>query len=195
MNSFTRISARGVLLVTLLSLVLAFLPSCKKKETPPQPLPAVGNRAPSFTLKDVSGNTVSLAEFKDKIVVMEFWATWCSWCRETMQELEDLHRQHQDKDVIFLGISMDSGSNAGQKVKDAAGRYHLTYLMLMDDGSASKYYEVNKIPTTYILNRDHIIEQIYPGYLPGLRERIAEIIKRTLQNPNASKEDESPFHR
>jgi peroxiredoxin len=186
MNSFACISVRGVLLALVISLVFAFLPACKRKETSLHSVPAVGNSAPSFTLRDVSGNNVSLSDFQGKIVVIEFWATWCSWCRETIQELEKLHREYQGKEVVFLGISMDSGSSAGQKVKDAAGTYHLTYRMLLDDGSVSKSYEVNRIPTTYILDRDHIIGQIYPGYLPGLRERIAEIINKTLQNPNAS---------
>ena len=52
--------------------------------------------------------------------------------------------------------------------------------MLIDDGSASKSYQVNKLPTTYILDRDHIIKQIYPGYLPALGERIAETIEKSL---------------
>ncbi len=52
--------------------------------------------------------------------------------------------------------------------------------MLVDDGSASKSYEVNKLPTTYILDRDHIIVKIYPGCLPALSEKIAEEIGKHL---------------
>jgi hypothetical protein len=56
----------------------------------------------------------------------------------------------------------------------------ILHLMLIDDGSARKSYQVNKIPTTYILDRDHIIKQILPGYLPSLGERISETIEKNL---------------
>jgi len=175
--------ARDSFIAIAVSLILVFTPSCKKKETPIDKevsLPAAGNRAPSFMLKDVRGNNVSLSDFKGKVVVIDFWTTWCAWCKETTVELEKLHNNYKDRDVVFLGISMDSGSNAEKKVRNFAQKYGLTYLMLIDDGSASKSYQVNKLPTTYILDRDHIIKQIYPGYLPSLGERIAETIEKSL---------------
>ena len=175
--------ARDSFIAIAVSLILVFIPSCKKKETPINKevsLPAVGNRAPSFMLKDVRGNNVSLSDFKGKVVVIDFWTTWCAWCRETTEELEKLHNNYKDRGVVFLGIGMDSGSNAEKKVRNFAQKYGLTYLMLIDDGSASKSYQVNKIPTTYILDRDHIIKQIYPGYLPSLGEKIAETIEKSL---------------
>ena len=184
--------ARDSFIAIAVSLMLVFIPSCKKKEATVNketPLPVVGNRAPSFMLKDVRGNNVSLSDFKGKVVVMDFWTTWCSWCKETTQELEKLHNNYKDRDVVFLGISMDSGSNAEKKVRNFAQKYQLTYLMLIDDGSASKSYQVNKLPTTYILDRDHIIKQIYPGYLPSLGDRIAETIEKSLSGPRHSEEN------
>jgi peroxiredoxin len=175
--------ARDSFIAIAVSLVLVFVPSCKKKEMPVKkevPLPAVGNRAPSFMLKDVRGNNVNLSDFKGRIVVIDFWTTWCTWCKETTQELEKLHNNYKDRDVVFLGISMDSGGNAAKKVRDFAQKNHLTYPMLIDNGSASKSYQVNKLPTTYILDRNHVIKQIYPGYLPSLGDRIAETIEKSL---------------
>jgi len=184
--------ARDSFIALAVSLILVFIPSCKKKETPIHKevaLPAVGNSAPSFMLKDVRGNNVGLSDFKGKVVVIDFWTTWCSWCKETTQELEKLHDNYKDRDVVFLGISMDSGSNADKKVRNFAQKHDLTYLMLIDDGSASKSYQVNKLPTTYILDRDHIIKQIYPGYLPSLGDRIAETIEKSLSGPRHSEEN------
>jgi peroxiredoxin len=175
--------ARYAFIAVAVPLVLSFVLSCKNKETPVNkevPIPAVGNSAPSFMLKDIAGNNVGLSDFKGKIVVMDFWTTWCAWCKETTQEMEKLHNKYKDRDVVFLGISMDSGSNADEKVREFAQRHGLSYLMLIDNGSAAMSYRVNKIPTTYILDRDHIIKQIYPGYLPALGERIAETIEKSL---------------
>jgi len=176
-------TARDVSISIVVSLVLIFIPACKEKEATTRrevPPPAAGSAAPAFRLKDIRGNTVSLADFKGRVVVLDFWTTWCSWCKETTRELEKLHREYRGKDVVILGVSLDSGGNALQKVKEFVREYELSYPMLMDDGSASRSYEVIRIPTTYILDREHVIMKVFPGYLPGLGGRIAEEVEKGL---------------
>jgi peroxiredoxin len=174
---------RGGLIAIVISLTIVFVLSCKKKETAMTtevPIPEVGNNAPLFSLRDINGNDVSLSDFKDKIVVVDFWATWCTWCKETTRELETIHEDYRGKNVVILGVSMNSGSSAGQKVKAFARKYNLNYVMLVDDGKVSRSYGINKIPTTFILDRGHIIRKIFPGYLPGLKERISAEIQESL---------------
>ncbi len=164
-------------LAIIISATLFSLPACAKKESP---LPVVGNRAPSFTLKDTDGKTVRLSDFSGRVVVIDFWATWCHPCKESTAELEKLHRKYKDKGVVILGISMDSGDSAMLKVKSFAEKNDLTYPMLIDDGKASESYAVYNIPATYILDRNHVIVKIYKGYMPGLGDRIAEQIEKRL---------------
>ncbi len=166
--------------VALVAAVALASGSCKKRETP---LPAAGNSAPPFTLKDVDGRNVSLSDFSGKIVIIDFWATWCKPCKESTRELEKLNKNYRDRGVVIVGISMDQGLNAAQKVKDFAASNNLTYFMLVDDGKAGAAYAVSRVPATFILDRSHTIVKIYPGYLPVLGDMIAKQVDALLQEP------------
>ncbi len=170
--------------IVLIAIFFLVILSCKKRETP---IPAVGNKAPSFTLRDIEGKKVSLADFSGKIVVVDFWATWCTPCKETTHELEKLHGRYKDRGVVFVGISMDEGADAPRKVKDFADKHGLSYVLLMDEGRASKAYNVTRIPATFILDRRHTIKKIYPGYLSGLGDMIAGELDALLLTPDLKK--------
>ncbi|HAK58827.1 MAG TPA: hypothetical protein DCO77_00360 [Nitrospiraceae bacterium] len=154
-----------------------FIPACQKDKAS---RPVLGNKAPSFSLKDLDGDTVRLSDFSGKVVVIDFWATWCGPCKISALEFEALSRAFQGKNVAVLGISMDEGASAVETVREFAKAYNLTYPLLMDDGKAGKAYAIRSIPITYILGQDHTIVKIYPGYFPGMGEAIAEEIVKLL---------------
>ena len=162
--------------------VLTFLMSasgCTRNESKPA-LP--GNPAPAFSLRDLEGRSVRLADVAGKAFVVDFWATWCGPCKKASKELEDLHRRYQDRGVVIIGISVDSGGDAAEKVRSFAKEQGLTYLLLLDDGSGSvkKAYSVTRIPTTFVLDRDRIIRDLYPGFRPGLGGDIGRTIDKLL---------------
>ncbi|MBI5482096.1 MAG: TlpA family protein disulfide reductase, partial [Deltaproteobacteria bacterium] len=69
---------------------------------------AVGASATNFTLKDVTGRPMSLADhFGKNVVLLDFWATWCVPCEAEMPHLQRLYQRNKDQGFVLLGISMD----------------------------------------------------------------------------------------
>jgi peroxiredoxin len=164
------------LIVAILA-VLALLPGCSKEEMQNA---VVGKPAPAFSLKTPDGRTVSLTDFSGKAVVIDFWTTWCHACKESTREFEALHKKYRGRGVVMIGISMDKGADALDQVRKFVRENNVTYLILMDDGRTSDAYGVRTIPATFILDKNHVLVKTYPGYLPGLGERISKEVAGLL---------------
>jgi thiol-disulfide isomerase/thioredoxin len=130
----------------------------------PQYLSALqGKPAPPFSLEDLSGNKVSLANYKGKALLINFWATWCGPCKIETPWLVDLRNQYAAQGFEILGISMDDldrddpAKLSGEKREIAAfvERMHMPYPVLIDGDSISKPYGgLDDLPTTYFVDRN-----------------------------------------
>ncbi|GBE00191.1 thiol-disulfide oxidoreductase ResA [bacterium BMS3Abin07] len=152
--------------------------SCQSKA--PQGSADIGQKAPDFTLKDLKGNDVSLSSFKNKVVLLEFWATWCPPCRESIPELVALNRKYIDKDALILAVSVDDGRNVADKLTDFVSEHGITYRVLISDGGADRLYNVTGIPMMFLLNRQHVIVKKYTGYSPGMFDELSGQIDKLL---------------
>lgn len=66
---------------------------------------AQGREAPSLTLRDINGRSFSLADYKDKVVLLNFWATWCIPCRTEIPDLIKMQRQYRKNGLQIIGIT------------------------------------------------------------------------------------------
>src|SRR5712671_6752944 len=78
---------------------------------PPPPRPA-SFPAPDFTLLTLSGAPIHLADFRGKVILLNFWATWCVPCRMEMPALEALYQRHKDAGLAVLAVNLDMLSTA-----------------------------------------------------------------------------------
>ena len=67
-----------------------------------------GDKAPEFTLTDLSGKAISLSDFRGKYVIVDFWATWCVPCRKSLPTLAQADRKFRERGVVILGLSIDN---------------------------------------------------------------------------------------
>ncbi len=137
-------------------------------------LPSVASRerpAPDFTLPDLNGNRVSLAQFRGQPVVINFWATWCPPCRDEIPRLIEAYEREKDS-VTFIAISDEPADVVGPFIKEQA----IPYINLLDSSyRVSSAYGIRALPTTVFINRDGEIEVYYTG------EMSARIIEEGLR--------------
>jgi thiol-disulfide isomerase/thioredoxin len=118
---------------------------------------AAGKTPPPFVLNDLDGKEVTLKDFAGKVVYMDFWASWCSPCRYEMKNgSPKLHAKFKDnKDVVFLYISIDSKADAWRKAIDEDKIEGIHLLSLGGNGSpVAKAFNINGIPHYVIIGKD-----------------------------------------
>jgi cytochrome c biogenesis protein CcmG/thiol:disulfide interchange protein DsbE len=128
----------------------------------PSLAPMIGKPAPEFSLEDLSGRKVSLADYKGKAVLVNFWATWCGPCKIETPWLVDLRNQYAAKGFEVLGVSTDDIDRSDQKAfgeekKEIAGfvqQHHMPYPVLIDGDKLSKPYGgLDAMPTSFYVDR------------------------------------------
>jgi thiol-disulfide isomerase/thioredoxin len=142
---------------------------------------ASGKVAPlNFTLKDMNGVDVKLANFKGKPIVLNFWATWCGPCRAEIPSLVELQKQYGDagKDVVILGVSVD---DPVEKLKPYASQMKMNYPVLVGNGREDvqdAFGPLWGIPVTVFIGRDGNIAKKHSGI--ATKEQFEQEIKALL---------------
>ncbi|MBT9614106.1 MAG: TlpA family protein disulfide reductase [Burkholderiales bacterium] len=135
----------------LLSLALSASAANAKELKPLTPRDAPGTLA----LKDLDGKPHTLADYKGRVVLINFWATWCPPCRAEMPSMQRLKQAMKDKPFTILAVDMaESEADVRQFLKDIKDT-QLDFTILMDkDGKALKEWKVFVFPTSYVLDAE-----------------------------------------
>jgi thiol-disulfide isomerase/thioredoxin len=112
-------------------------------------LPA-GTSLPNFSLKNAKGETITNADYKGKVMIVDVWGTWCPPCRAAMPALQSLHNRFKGKPVAVVGFNYERSPNADPIQFKKQNGY--TYDMLLEAGSVLDSFRVESFPTFYVVD-------------------------------------------
>lgn len=116
-----------------------------------------------FTMTDLEGHTLSSANLRGKVVIVNFWATWCTPCRVEIPDLIALQKKYQDN-LVVIGVSEDE--IPVEQVKQFADAQGMNYPVVMTSPEIRKVFTgVAALPTTFVLDRDGRLVQRHVGIL------------------------------
>lgn len=164
---------RPRLSLTLLTLLLcAFASNAIAVEAERRP-------APDFTLPSVpGGKPITLADYRGKVVYLDFWATWCPPCRRSFPWMDTLHERYAEDGLVIIAISIDGRRKLVERFVE---QMKPQFLVLHDvDGDVSKDYAISAMPTTYLIDRKGKIAITHLGFRDSGKEKIAREIEKLL---------------
>ena len=181
------IAGAAVLSVALLTLPMlkgsgGGEPIRQSKTASPEPEPegqtcnAKGTANFDFVLKDHNDAPVQLAQYKGKVVILNFWATWCGPCKQEIPAFVELYDQYKDKGLVILGVSID---DTVDQLRPFMQQYHMQYPVLqLTPDVEDAYGPFYGVPTTFFIARDGTICRRHMG--PATKQQFEQEIKALL---------------
>jgi thiol-disulfide isomerase/thioredoxin len=120
----------------------------------------------NFTMKDLDGRDVSLASFKGKVILLNFWATWCGPCKAEIPGFVELQDQYGKDGLVIIGYSVD---DEAPKARAFAQEFKMNYPVLLGEGREDvqdAYGPIWGIPASFIISRDGRVCQKHLGIAP-----------------------------
>ena len=131
-----------------------------------------------FTVKDMHGADVRLADFKGKVILLNYWATWCGPCKVEIPDLIALQDQYRSDGLVVLGVSQDDDP---ETLRTFAGTYKMNYPVLVGRDQPELLDAQGPLwglPTSYVIGRDGAICTRHVG--PATKEEFEREIKALL---------------
>lgn len=182
MNPSSRRALSGRSIATLALFTCLLLFGCKESTagngTAQGPgAPAAVGSTPKFRLKTLDGRVLGPADFRGKVVLVDFWATWCGPCHVQARALEPVYRDFKNRSVQFLAVNVGEDEST---VRSFIQEQPVAYPVLLDpSSSASNELAVYALPTVMVIDKKGRISFLQPGFTDG------DTLRRVLKEAGA----------
>ena len=143
------------------------------------PSPHAGFPAPDFALEDLSGETVSLADYRGQVVIVNLWASWCGPCRAEMPALQSVYESLSAEGLVVLAVN-STAQDTEEAARAFVTEHALTFPVLLDRAdSVSQAYRLRSLPSTFIVDRQGVIDSVLIGGPLAeavLRSKVADLL-------------------
>jgi peroxiredoxin len=117
--------------------------------------------APPLELADAKGAVHRLADYRGKVVLLNFWATWCEPCRDELPDLERLRVALAGRPFVVLAVQTGGSARTAQDTADAL---HLRFPLLLDrDKAVTEAFGVDTLPTTFLIDATGAVRSKHVG--------------------------------
>lgn len=121
---------------------------------------------------------LDLAEYRGKVIVVDFWASWCVPCRRSFPWLDQMQRKYADEGLVVIGINEDDVPGDAQAFLRA---FPVGFRIVTDrDGALAKQFDLVAMPSSYVVDRNGEIAARHLGFKTGLTEEYEATLKRLL---------------
>ncbi len=133
--------------------------------------------APDLSFTDLNGSTIHTADYKNKVVLINFWAAWCGPCAEEVPKFVALQKKYQGQGLQVIGFSVDDD---GQELQSFYRKYQMNYPVVPSDIKlADAFGGVLGLPTTFVIGRDRRIHTKHTGVtdFSALEQEVVALLK------------------
>lgn len=142
-----------------------------------------GKKAPSCMINSLSSSpgTINLQDYSGKVILIDFWASWCVPCRKSFPLLNQLDKRYRNAGLQIIGIGVDENSSDAERFIE---KFPVTFTLGLDTkGNCPKAYSVKGMPSSYLIDRNGMMREIFIGFreneIQSIEKSINELIKES----------------
>lgn len=153
-----------------------------------------GDKAPNFTAAGLTGGTVSLADYRGKVVYLDFWASWCGPCAQALPALDALRKEFPPGDFQVVAVNVDREAKSAQAF---VRKRPIGYPSALDpQGAIPAQFGVEVMPTSFLIDRDGTVRHVQRGFrtedVGPLRKQIQQLVAKKAPQTQAPANAQAP---
>lgn len=160
---------RYVIVGVVVLIIIIIMAQAGRQMAFPGNIYVTGERVGDFTTTDLDGKPVRFADYRGKVVVLNFFSNWCVPCNDEVPHLKEMYQKYKDRGFVVIGILHDDTLEGGKAFRE---RHQVPYpLCVKPKGDAQKRMKPAHLPWNVIINRNGVVIYSLPGFAPDMLEK------------------------